>query len=114
MKTARNKLKGKGSNIITGIAWYSPAQWADLRRVASDPEVIESTYEEWLAVIRRTVPDLIRTGMTLVKVPVDVFELVRWCEERGSRIDQDARAQYVVEALQQRGASSFETIIPPI
>jgi len=111
MKRSKKKLTNrKGANIVTGIAWYSSEQWAELRRVVSDPEEVEATYEDWQAVLQRTVPDFIKAGNKLVKVPVDVTELVSWCRQRGKRIDADARAQFVVEALRHSGASSFETI----
>jgi hypothetical protein len=115
MKRSKKKLnKPKGANIVTGIAWYSSDQWADLRRVVSDPAELEPTYEEWQGVIKRSVSDLIKAGLKLVKVPVDVTDLVTWCRQRGKPIDADARAQYVAEALRQRGASSFETVTTQI
>ena len=111
MKRSKKKLNNpEGATIVIGIAWYSSDQWAELRRVASDPEELETTYEEWQAVIKRSVPDFIKAGNHVVKVPVDVTELVGWCRRRGKLIDADARAQYVVELLRQRGASSFQTI----
>lgn len=44
--------------------------------------------------MKRTLPDLINAGVKLVKVPVDVTELVSWCRQRGKPIDGDARAEY--------------------
>ena len=115
MKASKNRVnKPKDTNIVTGIAWYSRDQWEDLRRVASDPAKLESTYDEWQAVVKRAIPDLINAGLTLVKVSIDVTDLVSWCRQRGNPIDADARAQYVVEALQQRGGSGFETITTEI
>jgi len=44
MKRSKKKLTNrKGANIVTGIAWYSSEQWAELRRVVSDPEEVEAT-----------------------------------------------------------------------
>jgi hypothetical protein len=109
-RSKKNRDKPKGANIVTGIAWYSSDQWADLRRVVSDPAELESTFEEWQAVVKRSVPALINAGITLVKVPVDVTALVNWCRQHRKPIDAHARAQYVAEALRQRDPSSFETI----
>jgi hypothetical protein len=110
----RTKNNTENATVVTGIAWYSSEQWAELRRVASDPEELETTYEEWQAVIKRAVPDFIKAGYKLVKVPVDLTELADWCRRRGRLIDADARAQYVVETLRQRGASCFQTITTEI
>lgn len=111
MKRSKKKLNMPiGTDLVAGIAWHSSDQWADLRHVVSDPDALEPTYEDWQHVVRRTVPDLINKGMKLVKVPVDVGELVNWCRHHGRVIDADARAQYVVELLRVRGASSFERL----
>jgi hypothetical protein len=77
MKHSKHKLKKSiATDIVAGIAWYSRDQWADLRRVVSDPAVLEPTYEDLQDVVGRSVPDFINKGMKLVKVPVDVAELV--------------------------------------
>ena len=111
MKRAKKKVNiPNAANIVTGIAWYSSEQWVELRRVVSDPAELESTYEEWQYVIKRSVPDLINAGFKLLKVPVEVSDLVDWCRHRDKPIDADARAEYVLELLKRRGASSFETI----
>ena len=39
------------------------------------------------------------SGIALVKVPVDVPELINWCHERDIPIDGKAPAQYVVEVM---------------
>jgi hypothetical protein len=111
MKRTKKKLNmPEAIDLVAGIAWYSSEQWATLRSVVSDREQLESTYEGWEAVVRRSVRDFINRGMKLVKVPVDVAELVSWCEQRNIPIDAAARAQFVVDTLRQRGASSFESI----
>ena len=103
-------MKKTTTYIVTGIAWFLRDQWTELKSVVSDPEELEATYDEWETVIRDSVPDLIDRGVSLVKVPVDVNDLVSWCRKRRKSIDADARAQYVAELLQQRGASSFTSI----
>ena len=88
---------------VAGVAWYSSTQWQQLREVAADPERLEDTYQEWLAVADQAWEKMEAAGITLVKIPVDVPKLTDWCRERNQPIDGKARAQYVVEVMK-RGA----------
>jgi len=114
MKRKKRSKKREVHTIVSGIGWYSREQWAELRDVVSDPEELESTYDEWLDAVKAAVPDLIKVGGKLLKVPVDVSELVSWCRQRRKRINAAARAEYILEMMQERGASSFETITTQI
>jgi len=90
------------SKFSTGIAWYSPAQWAKLRRVAADPEKLEATYEEWLTTFKRTFKELKGNGVVLTKVRVEVQQLVEWCNEQNLPINGGARARYVADIVGQQ------------
>jgi hypothetical protein len=35
-----------------GVAWYRPWEWEKLRRVAADPEKLESIHAEWLRIAK--------------------------------------------------------------
>jgi hypothetical protein len=107
MAASKKKLKRgfrreSRSKLFTGIAWYSPNQWAKLRQVASDPEKLEATYEEWLAIFERTFKVLTAKGVILTKIPVDVRQLVEWCKEQNAAIDGSARARYVAYVMGQQ------------
>lgn len=95
--------RSKGRKPVAGVAWYSSTQWQQLREVAADPERLENTYQEWLAVADQAWKKIEASGIALVKVPVVVSELTDWCRERDIPIDGKARAQYVVEVIK-RGA----------
>ena len=88
---------------VAGVAWYSSTQWQQLREVAADPERLENTYQEWLAVADQAWKKMEASGIALVKIPLDVPKLTDWCRERNLPIDGKARAQYVVEVMK-RGA----------
>lgn len=107
MTTSKKKVK-KGfrkesrSILHTGIAWYSPQQWAKLRQVAADPEKLEATYQEWLAAFQRTFEQLSAEGVSLTKIRVDVAQLVEWCKEQNVQVNGPARARYVAHLVQQQ------------
>src|SRR5438034_8028509 len=87
-----------GRKPVAGVAWYSSTQWQYLRQVAADPERLEQTYQEWLVVAERACREMESSGIAIVKVPLDVQELIDWCRERSLPIDGKARAQYVVRS----------------
>ena len=91
--------RSKGRKPVAGVAWYSSAQWQHLREVAADPERLENTYQEWLAVVDQAWKKIEASGIALVKVPIDVSELIEWCRDRSVPIDGRARAKYVVEVM---------------
>ena len=85
--------------ISIGIAWYRPDQWTLLRALASDPEVLENTYGEWLHFATKKMEDLRKEGIVVKKVDVDVQELAAWCQSRDRVLNGDARASFVTDKL---------------
>jgi hypothetical protein len=37
-----------------------------------------------------------------VKVPIDVEQLLQWCQQQGRTVDAHARAEYAAELLEQQ------------
>lgn len=86
--------------VELGIAWYRPEQWTSLRALATDPEELEQTHAEWLAVVTRSIADLRRTKVVVKKIDVDVHELARWCQDRGQPLNGSSRAMFVTEKME--------------
>jgi hypothetical protein len=106
MAKSKNVSKKTGTSPgVVGIAWYSPSQWKRLREVAADPEELEQTHREWMESCKRTMAELANRGLNLVKVPVDVSELQKWCQRKNLIVDGRARAQYVLEWVQRNHAA---------
>jgi hypothetical protein len=87
------------TNIVVGVAWYRPEQWSLLRALAADPDKLEQTHAEWLALATKSMADLQKVGVLLEKFDVDVQELARWCEQKGLPLDGGARARFVTEKM---------------
>ena len=84
---------------IAGVAWYSPATWAELRRLVPDPDTLEATYEAWCGVFERGIRTLAQAGVTAVCIPIDVDGLVAWCAKRQHSLDSGGRAGYAADLL---------------
>ena len=92
--------------MVVGVAWYSREQWARLREVASDPDSLENTYDEWITVARSTLRELAKAGAVAEKIDVDVEEIVAWCNKHGRPIDGAARSHFAAERLRQKHQGS--------
>jgi len=88
--------------VRVGVAWYTREQWVVVRAVATDPDNLEGTYEDWVIMAERTIQELARTGMVLEKVAIDGQALLAWCQREGRPVDAEARAAFAAELLGQR------------
>ena len=102
MRSRKRKTRRYSKEYVetaSGVAWYDRDQWQRLRQVAADPERLEESYEEWIAMAERAIRDLEATGMLIERVPVDTEELIAWCNEQGRPIDGSARAEFASHQL---------------
>ena len=88
-----------------GAAWYERDQWERLRRVAADPDRLEETYEEWVAMAERGMRTAADAGALIENVHVEVGELIAWCIEQNRPVDSPARAEFVARLLRKRDLS---------
>jgi hypothetical protein len=87
-------------NNVVGVAWLTPDEWAKLRDIAPDADQFQPTFDDWRAVLEKSLADLRAKGLRLQRVPISVAALQAWCEIRGRRPDADARAEYTASELQ--------------
>ena len=80
--------------VLVAIPWYRPEQWRRLKEISSDAKSMEESYEQWNAFANRRVNELKRLGRRVEKVPVDVEELLKWCQGRNRPVDAQARAEF--------------------
>lgn len=82
---------------VAGIAWYKKEQWNKLVSVCEDN--LSPTYESWLEgaekAFDRKIPNIAR----VIKVEVDVDDLISWCSSKGLNIDGKARTSFVNDKL---------------
>jgi len=89
------------SSTRVGVAWYQPDQWQKLLAVSVDKDKLEETYEEWVQDAERVIKELRRQGLYIVKVNVNVEELVAWCQKKKIPVNGEARSRYAAHKLQQ-------------
>ena len=105
LRGKRQRYSREYIRTATGVAWFDQEQWEKLRAVASDGEVLEESYQAWLAMAERGIRELEETGMIIERVPVNVEELVAWCIEHDRPIDSSARAEFAASELRRLHSS---------
>jgi len=95
--------KREGQQGIVGVGWYRPEQWQRLLEISSDRDRLEGTHEEWLESARRVFNRLKREGLPVVKMEVDVEDMLAWCSKNGLAVNGESRAKYVTEKTSRGG-----------
>jgi hypothetical protein len=90
--------KPSSSPPVIGLPFYEPAEFEKYLQHADD-EIEFSSYQEWLAAHQEIKRELVKLGLMVVDVPIDVDEMNRYFVERGLRNDAANRSQYVAQKL---------------
>jgi len=96
----------KKEGMKFGIAWFREDQWPLLRSTASDSEVIEDTYQEWLDHAYEFIKKLKKEGYQPVKIDFDVNEFNDWCQRNMKVPNGDSRSEYTAHLLRVRDENS--------
>jgi hypothetical protein len=89
-------------DMHVGIAWYTEAEWHQLRQIATDPDKLEPTYGEWLRTAEAALQRLAAAGVVPERIDVSVAALQAWCRQQGRGVDGSARADFASELLRRR------------
>jgi hypothetical protein len=95
----KGDTQGSSTTTMVGVGWYTQMQWDKLQSVAVDPKILEESYAQWVEVFIAGCSMLEKAGIKTVKIPIDVDELVQWCEQNGMALDAKARSRFVTEKL---------------
>ncbi|MBU0637245.1 MAG: hypothetical protein KKB50_00115 [Planctomycetes bacterium] len=82
---------------VIAVAWFRRDQWARLRQVAHDSDDLEESYDAWRALATEHFDALKAEGYNVVKIGVDVNDLLRWCRERGYPVNGATRSEFAAE-----------------
>lgn len=78
-----------------GVACYYRNQWEQFLATADDPEILESTWEEWRENADRCINMLRAAGFDVVEVLVDIDELNEYCRKHHLPNNAETRSRYV-------------------
>jgi hypothetical protein len=95
------KSKFDSSGSAVGVAWYKSEEWETLRNASTDKDKLEETYAEWLKEAERVVRELRQQGLQIIKVDVEIADLLLWCEGQDIPLNAEARAKYTAFKVKQ-------------
>lgn len=91
----------KKANV--GIGFYKREQWEKFKTTASDPQVFEDSYNEWLENFKNFVKNSEGVGVIVKMVVMDFDEFIGYCEKNDLKNTSESRAQFVSEKLHTEG-----------
>ena len=77
-----------------GIFWVRAEDYERFLDICTDRLNLPPTYEEWLSQVNQRLQQFEGRGLNLVKVIVDLDELIAWCRATRRKIDADSRTAY--------------------
>ena len=84
------------------LAWYSPEHYDAFRRGVADGAKLPETHEAWRISAEQVEREVKRSGVDVVRVPVELAAFTAWCERTGTVSDGGARARYAAEMLERQ------------
>ena len=82
-----------------GLPWYEPEDYEALRACLADGAKLPQAYETWRIATTQMEQEVRRSGVDVVRVPIEPAEFAAWCERNGRQADAAARSQYAAEAI---------------
>lgn len=82
-----------------GLPWYAAEHYEALRQSLSDGDKLPVQYEVWRASTEQAEREVQRSGVEVVRVPIEPDAFAAWCEQAGLPADGTARVRYTAEAL---------------
>jgi hypothetical protein len=80
---------------IRGIPWYHEADYNGLLEMFEDRKLLLPTFQQWLQATESLLKYLEGEGMTIEKVYITPENFLPWCHERGLRLNNHSRDQFV-------------------
>ncbi|MCJ2018634.1 hypothetical protein MKK84_14505 [Methylobacterium sp. E-065] len=83
-----------------GLPWYALEHYEVLRAGLADGAKLPSSYETWCIATEQMEREVQRSGVEVVRVPIEPEAFATWCERTGLSPDAAARARYAAAALE--------------
>ncbi|MCJ2061136.1 hypothetical protein MKK63_00140 [Methylobacterium sp. J-088] len=88
-----------------GLPWYAQENYAALRTCLADGAKLPALYDTWRIATEQMEQVVQRSGVEVVRVPIEPNAFASWCARDGSLTDGAARARYAAEAIAADAAS---------
>jgi hypothetical protein len=82
-----------------GLPWYVAEHYETLRQSLFDGHKLPAHYETWRTSTEQVEREIQRSGVEVVRVPIEPDTFTAWCEDAGLQPDGAARSRYAAETL---------------
>ena len=82
-----------------GLPWYEPGTYAALRASLVDGAKLPAHYDTWRIATEQMEREVQRSGVEVVRVPIEPDAFAAWCARSGLPSDGATRARYAAETL---------------
>ena len=80
--------------LVVGMAWFSAESYDRLRALFEDGDKLPVTYAQWLVNADAGYQSLSASGVSVIKVDIDLDQFPKWCASQGHNINAEARKAY--------------------
>lgn len=81
------------------LPWYAAEHYETLRQSLFDGGKLPVKYEAWRVSTEQVEREVQRSGVDVVRVPIEPDAFMAWCERTGAGTDGAGRARYAAEAI---------------
>ena len=92
-----NKTKKR----ICSIPYYREDQYNRLRELSIDKENFSISYEQMNAIRESKHKEMVNKGFKVVKIDVDIEELIEWCNFRSTTLNPESRTRFALAKLKE-------------
>ena len=88
-------------NRICSIPFYRKDQYDRLKDVSIDKETFSKSYDEMMKTTESKHKEMENLGFMVVKIDVDVKELIDWCDSINVAINPRFRTEFALKKLKE-------------
>lgn len=94
-----NQTTESTAKKIVGIPWYVRRHYDSIRNLTDHDSKLPMEYGVWLNAATTMEMRMIQTGCTVVRIHIDPFQFIDWCDLRKKKLNARARDSYAMWLL---------------
>jgi len=88
-----------------GLPWYTLENYPALRTSLDDGAKLPPLYDTWRIATEQMEQEVQRSGVEVVRVPIEPNTFAAWCARNGGQSGGAARSRYAAEILEEDAAA---------
>jgi hypothetical protein len=97
--SATKSVRQKSQKGICSIPYYRREQYERLKEISTDKKNFSISYEEMMSITKLQHIQMEKKGFKVVKIDVDIEELIEWCQFRNLTLNPKSRTQFTMDKL---------------